>query len=145
MRNKGPSAPADGLLLAGKHSIDKLMILRTFAAVTTVLAAALVAANWNARLTVADFVIFMIASIAWMADGWFGARPGKSPGGERLIRHQASPRVLMRSAKSVSCTALECGNERTRRCAGGSSFLERRQPRGAFLQYLQQMRNCYRL
>jgi len=45
-------------------------ILRTFAAVTTVLAAALVAANWNARITVAGFVIFIAASVAWMADGW---------------------------------------------------------------------------
>jgi hypothetical protein len=45
-------------------------ILRTFAAVTTVLAAALVAAIWNARITVAGFVIFIVASLAWLADGW---------------------------------------------------------------------------
>ena len=45
-------------------------ILRTFAAATTVLAAALVAANVNARITVAGFMIFIVASIAWMADGW---------------------------------------------------------------------------
>jgi hypothetical protein len=50
--------------------MEPLMILRTFAAVTTVLAAALVAANWNARITVAGFVIFIVASLAWMADGW---------------------------------------------------------------------------
>ena len=50
------------------------MILRTFAAVTTVLAAALVAANWNARITVAGFVIFIIASMAWMADGWLESK-----------------------------------------------------------------------
>ena len=45
-------------------------ILRTFAAATTVLAAALVAANVNARITVAGFMIFIVASVAWMADGW---------------------------------------------------------------------------
>jgi hypothetical protein len=32
--------------------MEELTILRTFSAVTTVLAAALVAANWNARVTV---------------------------------------------------------------------------------------------
>jgi hypothetical protein len=50
--------------------MDALIILRTIAAVTTILAAALVAANLNARVTVAGFVIFIVASIAWMADGW---------------------------------------------------------------------------
>ena len=49
--------------------MDELMILR-FAAVTTVLAASLVAANLNARVTVAGFMIFIVASIAWMVDGW---------------------------------------------------------------------------
>jgi hypothetical protein len=50
--------------------MDELAILRTFAAVTTVLAASLVAANLNARVTVAGFIIFIVASVAWMADGW---------------------------------------------------------------------------
>src|SRR6185295_16748175 len=50
--------------------MEELSILRTFAAATTVLAAALVAANVNARVTVAGFMIFIVASIAWMADGW---------------------------------------------------------------------------
>lgn len=50
--------------------MEELSILRTFAAVTTVLAAALVAANVNARITVAGFMIFIVASVAWMADGW---------------------------------------------------------------------------
>jgi len=49
--------------------MEELSILRTFAAATTVLAAALVAANLNARSTVAGFMIFIVASIAWMADG----------------------------------------------------------------------------
>ena len=50
--------------------MEELMILRTVAAVTTVLAAALVAINLNARITVAGFVIFIVAAIAWMVDGW---------------------------------------------------------------------------
>ena len=50
--------------------MDELMILRTFAAATTVAAAALVAANLNARVTVAGFAIFIAASIGWMVDGW---------------------------------------------------------------------------
>ena len=50
--------------------MEELMILRTFAAITTVLAASLVAANVNARVTVAGFMIFIVASIAWMIDGW---------------------------------------------------------------------------
>jgi NaMN:DMB phosphoribosyltransferase len=54
--------------------MEELTILRTFAAVTTVLAAALVAANWNARITVAGFVIFIAASLAWMADGWLESK-----------------------------------------------------------------------
>ena len=50
--------------------MDPMMTLRTSAAVMTVIAAALVAANWNARLMVAGFVIFIIGSVAWMIDGW---------------------------------------------------------------------------
>ena len=50
--------------------MDELTILRTVAACTTILAAAMVAANVNARITVAGFAIFIVASIAWMADGW---------------------------------------------------------------------------
>ena len=50
------------------------MMLRTSAAVMTVIAAALVAANWNARLMVAGFVIFIIGSLAWMIDGWLESK-----------------------------------------------------------------------
>jgi hypothetical protein len=50
--------------------MDELAILGTFAAVTTVLPASLVAANLNAGVTVAGFMIFIVASIAWKADGW---------------------------------------------------------------------------
>jgi hypothetical protein len=50
--------------------MDELGILRTAATVMTVLAAAMVAANWNARITVSGFALFILASIAWMLDGW---------------------------------------------------------------------------
>ena len=52
--------------------MDVLIILRTFAALTTVLAAALVAANLNARVTVIGFVIFA-ACIVWI-DGWIESK-----------------------------------------------------------------------
>lgn len=54
--------------------MEDLAVLRTVAAVTTVLAAALVAANLNARITVAGFIIFILASIAWMIDGWLESK-----------------------------------------------------------------------
>jgi hypothetical protein len=44
--------------------MEELSILRTFAAATTVLAAALVATNVNARSTVAGFMIFIVAFVA---------------------------------------------------------------------------------
>jgi hypothetical protein len=50
--------------------MDEMMLLRTFAAATTIIAAALVAANWNARVMVAGFALFIVAALAWMADGW---------------------------------------------------------------------------
>jgi hypothetical protein len=49
--------------------MDASMMLRTFATATTILAAALVAANLNARATFAGFSIFIAASLAWMSDG----------------------------------------------------------------------------
>jgi hypothetical protein len=51
--------------------MGELSILRTVAACTTILAAAMVAANVNARITVTGFAIFIVASIAGMADGAF--------------------------------------------------------------------------
>ena len=35
----------------------------------TIIAAAMVAANWNARITVCGFALFIPGSIAWIADG----------------------------------------------------------------------------
>jgi hypothetical protein len=49
--------------------MEERMLIRTFGAVATVLAAAVVAANVNARITVAGFMIFIVASLAWMVDG----------------------------------------------------------------------------
>lgn len=50
-------------------------ILRLLAAVTTVVAAIMVALNWSARLTVCGFGVFIVASMAWMVDGWLEAKP----------------------------------------------------------------------
>jgi hypothetical protein len=50
--------------------MDPMMLLRTLAAVTTIIAAAVVAANWNARVMVGGFALFIVAAIAWMVDGW---------------------------------------------------------------------------
>jgi hypothetical protein len=55
-------------------NMDEFTILRTVAACTTVIAAGLVAVNQNARVTVAGFGIFIVASIAWMTDGWFESK-----------------------------------------------------------------------
>jgi hypothetical protein len=52
----------------------ELATLRTLAAAATILAAALVAANWNARVTVSGFAVFIVASIAWMIDGWLESK-----------------------------------------------------------------------
>jgi hypothetical protein len=52
----------------------ELATLRTLATAATILAAALVAANWNARVTVSGFAIFIVASIAWMIDGWLESK-----------------------------------------------------------------------
>lgn len=49
-------------------------LLRMFAAVTTVIAAIMVAANWSPRFTVIGFGIFIVASLAWMLDGWLEAK-----------------------------------------------------------------------
>jgi hypothetical protein len=54
--------------------MDELTILRTMAACTTVLTEAMVAANQNARITVAGFAVFIVASTAWMADGWLESK-----------------------------------------------------------------------
>jgi hypothetical protein len=54
--------------------MDELTVRRTFAAVTTIVAAAMVAANWDARVTVSGFAIFIIAAIAWAVDGWLESK-----------------------------------------------------------------------
>jgi hypothetical protein len=50
--------------------MDFLTLLRAVAAVLTVIAALLVAANWSPRAMVIGFSVFIVASIAWIVDGW---------------------------------------------------------------------------
>ena len=45
-------------------------LLRAFATLVTIVAALMVAANWSARVTATGFGLFIIASIAWLIDGW---------------------------------------------------------------------------
>lgn len=53
--------------------MDSMELLRLVGSVTTVVGAILVALNWSPRVTVAGFGIFIIASTAWMIDGWLEA------------------------------------------------------------------------
>jgi hypothetical protein len=50
--------------------MDAMEALRLFATTTTIVAAVLVALNWSPRVTVLGFAVFIVASVAWMADGW---------------------------------------------------------------------------
>ncbi len=54
--------------------MDDLTLLRAFAAVVTVFAAVMVAANWSAKVTALGFFVFIVASLAWMLDGWLEAK-----------------------------------------------------------------------
>lgn len=51
--------------------VMSMELLRLFASVTTVIGAILVAVNVSPKVTIAGFVVFIAASILWMADGWF--------------------------------------------------------------------------
>jgi hypothetical protein len=55
--------------------MDALSILRTLAAILTVIAACMVASNWSPRVMVSGFVVFVAASVAWILDGWLEAKP----------------------------------------------------------------------
>ena len=55
--------------------MDLLSLLRTLAAVLTVVAALLVASNWSPRTMVVGFCVFIAASLAWIADGWLEDKP----------------------------------------------------------------------
>jgi hypothetical protein len=55
--------------------MDMLSVLRTVAAILTVVAACMVASNWSPRTMVAGFAVFVAASLAWIADGWLEAKP----------------------------------------------------------------------
>ena len=50
--------------------MDGMEILRLVASVTTVVAAIKVALNWSSRLMVMGIGVFILASIAWLIDGW---------------------------------------------------------------------------
>lgn len=55
--------------------MDPLSIIRTLAAILTVIAACMVASNWSPRTMVAGFAVFLAASVAWIIDGWLEVKP----------------------------------------------------------------------
>ena len=50
--------------------MDPMMLLRGFAAVVTIIAAVLVASNLGPKTMIVGFSLFIVAAVAWMADGW---------------------------------------------------------------------------
>ena len=52
-----------------------IAVLKGFASLTTVVAAILVASNWSPKIMVAGFVVFVVASLAWICAGWFENQP----------------------------------------------------------------------
>ena len=54
--------------------MDWLQALRFVAALLTVIAAIMVAAKVSPRVTVAGFILFIAASVAWLIDGWIEAK-----------------------------------------------------------------------
>lgn len=54
--------------------MDALSILRAAAAVLTIVAACMVASNWSPKTMVVGFGVFVVASIAWIIDGWLEAK-----------------------------------------------------------------------
>lgn len=51
--------------------MEMIELVRLFAAAATVIAAILVALNLSPTAMVWGFSIFVVASIAWMIDGWW--------------------------------------------------------------------------
>jgi uncharacterized membrane protein YphA (DoxX/SURF4 family) len=56
------------------QNMDPMSLLRAVAAIVTVTGAILVAVNWSPRVTLLGFSVFVVASIAWMIDGWLEDR-----------------------------------------------------------------------
>lgn len=55
--------------------MDPVDWIKYLASATTIIAATLVAANYSAKLMVTGFVIFVVASISWIAAGWLQDEP----------------------------------------------------------------------
>jgi hypothetical protein len=55
--------------------MDGMEWLRLIAAVTTVIAAIMVAINVTPAVTAWGFGVFIVASLAWMLDGWLEDKP----------------------------------------------------------------------
>ena len=55
--------------------MDWMEWLRMLAAVTTIVAAIMVAINVAPAVTAWGFAVFIVASLAWMLDGWLEDKP----------------------------------------------------------------------
>jgi hypothetical protein len=84
--------------------MDLLSLLRAAAAILTIVAALLVAANWSPRTMVLGFTVFIVASVAWIVDGWLEDK--LSDPKHRLARHQHLRRLAL-AAESLICVATD--------------------------------------
>jgi hypothetical protein len=55
--------------------VEFVTIVKAAASITTVAAAILVASNWSAKIMVAGFSLFVLASLLWIAAGWSEEQP----------------------------------------------------------------------
>ncbi len=55
--------------------MDWMGLLKAFASLSTIVAAILVASNLSAKVMVAGFSIFVMASLSWIAAGWLDDEP----------------------------------------------------------------------
>jgi hypothetical protein len=79
-----------------------LEVLRTVAAAMTILAAAMVAANLNARITVCGFALFTAASVAWIADGIL------EPKSSLVIQNAVLLVIRLKAAQNFKHEATHC-------------------------------------
>lgn len=55
--------------------MEFVTVLKAAASITTIVAAILVASNWSAKIMVAGFSVFVVASVLWIAAGWSENEP----------------------------------------------------------------------
>jgi hypothetical protein len=56
-------------------SFELLSVVNTIGAITTVVAAILIASNYSPKVMVAGFAVFVVASLVWMLSGSLDSKP----------------------------------------------------------------------